>query len=479
MMPRDTQNLPLCVDLDGSLLRTDLLYESLLRLLKRNIFYLFLLPAWLGRGRAYLKQRIAEKTSLDIGLLPYHHPLLTFLRAEHKRGRTLYLVTAADQKHARQVAEHLGIFQEVLASDGRINLKGEHKARLLATRFGDGGFVYVGDSRHDLPIWRRAAGAIGVHLSRGQRRELAEKFNLIKEFPRESAWWHHLPRALRLHQWLKNVLIFLPLVASHQIFEFALLGQAILGFLAFSLAASSTYIVNDLLDLDADRPHPHKRRRPFAAGRLSLVFGLRLAAFCLLAGLLLGLLLPPFFLAVLVVYYLLTLFYSFKLKQVVMVDVVCLAVLYTLRVIGGVGIQQEEALSHWLLAFSIFLFFSLAVAKRYIELLALRRKREEAIKGRGYLAGDLELLSSLGVSSGFLSVLVLALYINSETVRALYRHPDWLWLVCLLLLYWVSRLWLLCHRGQVHDDPVLFVIRDRGSHFVLLLGLALVLLAIP
>ena len=467
-MARSTP-LPICIDLDGTLIRSDLLYESLLRLLKRNPFYLLLLPFWLAGGKAHLKQQIARRVELDPALLPYREALLTLLEEKRAQGHRLVLATACDQQLAVGVAEHCGLFDEVLASDGACNLAGPEKARALVERFGERGFVYAGNDETDLKVWRHAAEAWVVSDSpslQRRARQAAPETRLLDAAGTGAG--AALIRAARPHQWLKNLLIFVPLLTAHR-FELQSLLSAATAFLAFGLCASSVYLLNDMLDLEADRRHLTKRNRPFASGALALRTGLVVAPLLLLTALALAATLPTTFIAVLAVYYVLTLAYSFLLKQKELVDVLVLATLYTLRILAGAA-AVEVRVSFWLLALSMFLFFSLALVKRYTEMLAVSGRGETQAAGRGYRPGDLEGLSQMGAASGYLAVLVLALYINSDDIRRLYAAPEVIWLLCPLLLYIISRVWLLARRDELHEDPVVFVIRDRHSLFAAALG---------
>lgn len=475
--PAVTQQPPLCVDLDGTLVKTDLLLESLFVLLKTQPWAVLLLPVWLLRGRAYLKKQIAARAVLNVPALPYHLEFLQFLTEQYRAGRQLILATAADEAIAQSVAKHLGIFTHVVASDGATNLSGARKLDTLLERFGT--FHYAGNASVDLPIWRRAQGAILVNAPARVVRSAQRDACVHEVFPGEQGLRARLRafvKAIRVHQWIKNLLVFVPLFTSHQVGSPMLWVDTVIAFVAFSLCASSVYLVNDLLDLEADRLHPKKRNRPFASGALPVSYGL-IAVPLLLAG---GfgfalLLLPPAFSVALACYYALTVAYSFYLKQIVLLDVVVLATLYTLRILAGAA-AVAVPLSQWLLAFSLFLFLSLALVKRFSELQTLRRSNSTAAKGRGYFAGDLEQLASLGAASGYLSVLVLALYINSREVTSLYSHPALLWLICPFLLYWVSRVWLLAHRGQMHHDPIVFALRDKISYLTgLVVGIVMLL----
>jgi 4-hydroxybenzoate polyprenyltransferase/phosphoserine phosphatase len=468
-------SLPLVVDLDGTLIKTDSLAESFLALMRQNPLYLFLLPFWLLRGRAFLKRQISQRVTLDVSLLPYHHELLDHLKLEHARGRQLVLATGTDERIAKQVASYLQIFDRVLASDGAINLSGQNKRTRLVAEFGEKYFDYAGNSRRDLAVWSSARKAILVNPTKSLSRAAAGVTEIEQVFPSRKRRLRLYLQALRLHQWLKNLLVFVPLVMAHRFFELDLLGRTFLAFLAFGLCASSVYLANDLLDLPSDRHHPRKRQRPFAAGELSPYWGLGLAPFLQGLSLLVSLLLPLPFLGMLVIYYVLNLAYSFYLKRIVLLDVIVLAGLYTLRVMAG-SASISIWPSSWLLAFSTFIFLSLALVKRYAELVTMEAE-SGVVQVRGYQIVDKELLASLGSGSGYVAVLVLAIYISSGIAEIHYTRHYLIWLLCPLLLYWISYVWLMAHRGKMHDDPLVFTIRDRISRIVLLLAAVVLLLA--
>lgn len=452
----------LAVDLDGTLLRTDSLIESLLVLVREQPRALLQVPRALWQGRAVFKRWVSDRVQPDVARLPLETRLVEWLQDQRASGRRLVLVTAADQRLADRVGAHVGLFDEIIASDGVRNLKGAAKAHELVARFGERGFDYAGDSRADLAVWRVARRAILVGGTRLERaaRALCE---VEKVFPPQSARPRAMLRALRPHQWVKNLLLFLPLLAAHQITHVPTLLDAGLAFIAFALTASAVYLLNDLLDLSADRGHPSKRRRPFAAGDLSLIRGLALIpGLLLVAAFLAAVFLPPVFSAVLAGYFILTSAYSFWLKRQPILDVMTLAALYTLRVIAGAAAVSILP-SFWLLAFSMFIFLSLALVKRYTELRGLLVRGELTASGRGWHVDDLPLAQSLGIASGMVCVLVLALYVDSAQAQRLYAMPEALWLVCPLVLYWVSRLWFKTHRGEMHDDPVVFALRDPTS----------------
>ena len=452
---------PLCVDLDGTLLRSDSLHESVVRLLRSHPLRLFALPFWLLRGKAALKRRIAAYVALEAAALPYHAGLLHHLRGERARGRRLVLVSAADESVVRAVAAHLDLFDDVIASDGERNLAGAAKRDVLAARYGNGGYDYAGNASVDLEVWSAARRAVVVGGGPRIVRRLGDKVSEV--YPRPPRL-RTIVNAFRVQQWVKNLLVFMPLLMAPEATHPGLFLDAAAAFFAFSFCASSVYVVNDLLDLDTDRRHVRKRLRPFASGDLPLSVGLVLAPACLAAGLGLALLLPWRFFGVLVAYMIASTVYSWWLKHVPLLDVIVLAVLYAGRVIAGGAATYVEP-SPWLLGFSLFFFLSLAFVKRYAELYALQKDRS-SLQVRGYYPADLELITVNGTVSGYLSVLVAALYINGDRASGIYRHPELLWLVCPLLLYWVSRIWMLAHRGEVNDDPLLFAIKDRTSYVV-------------
>jgi len=476
--PTTTQPVavPLCVDLDGTVLRSDLLWESFVRLLRRNPLYLFAALAWWCRGRAALKRELARRVDVPVETLPYTEALLDFLRAERAAGRPLFLVTASDARLAEPVARHLGLFTEVLASDGQTNLRGNAKARKLVERFGPAGFDYAGNSAVDLGVWPQARAGIVVNASPALARRAARVTTVSHTFGSAPALARALWTALRPHQWVKNLIVFVPLLTSHRLLDRAALAGAAWAAAAFCLCASAVYILNDLLDLDHDRQHPTRRLRPLASGQLPLAVGLALVPTLFAAGLLLGLAWSANLALVLAVYAGLTMAYSWRLKQVPLLDAFLLAGFYTIRLVAGHA-ATGVAYSVWLLVFAMFLFLSLALVKRFRELQGLRQRSQTNAAGRGYVTDDLHLVAALGTSSGYLAALVLALYVNSQEVRALYAHPTLLLLGCPLLLFWVSRVWLVAHRGAMHDDPVVFALRDWASYVVGALMLGIIWLA--
>jgi 4-hydroxybenzoate polyprenyltransferase len=469
--------MPLVVDLDDTLIRTDLLHESVFALLKVSVFYVFMLPVWLLKGKANLKQQIADRVELSFDLLPYRKDFLDYLKQEHKGGRRLILATASNAAFADGVAAHLGIFDVAIGSTPSENNSGARKLARIQKLVGEAAFAYAGNGDVDVPIWKAAAAAVVVNASQATLKKAERATSVAGVFAGQRNNIFALIKAMRPHQWLKNLLIFVPLALSYQMYDMQSALQVWLAFVAFSLCASSVYLLNDLLDLPADRQHPTKRFRPFAAGDLSIVYGV-IAKFVLLAvAFSIALSLPVFFFPVLLIYYVCTVAYSLWLKRAPMVDVILLAGLYTLRLIAGAAAIAVEP-TFWLLAFSMFIFTSLALIKRYSELQLLQAEGGGQIVGRAYRSVDTETLAELGTSSGYLAVLVLAFYINSDTVTENYARPEALWLLCPMMLYWISRMWLLTRRGEMHDDPVVFTIRDRRTHYLAVAAACAVLAAI-
>lgn len=454
---------PLAIDLDGTLLHTDMLHESAFGLLKAAPLSVAKLP-WilLTKGKAQLKQWIAKQIDFDPAVLPYNHDFVQWLREQHATGRRLVLCTASDRSIAEPIAKHLGLFDEVMDSDGAVNLEGRHKAKALVEKFGDKGFDYAGNSTPDLEVWRHARKAIVVNATSQlltQVQAVAEVDRVFQGFNSPITIW---AKALRLHQWLKNALLFVPLLAAHQLTDTAAWQSLLWAFVAFSLCASSVYLANDLLDLESDRQHPRKCKRPFASGALAVWKGALAGPLLFGVSCALAYFVGVAFLQWLLVYFVITCVYSFKLKQLVLVDCMTLAMLYTLRIVAGAA-AVGSAMSFWLLAFSVFLFLSLAFIKRFAELQVQLLQGKHKAHGRGYLTDDAPLIQMLGIASGFMSVLVLALYLNSSEVLVLYAHPEWVWGLVPVMVFWISWLWLQAHRGEMHDDPLVFAVKDKAS----------------
>lgn len=469
---------PLIVDLDGTLIHTDMLHESALRVSRDRPLDVLRIPLWLLQGKAVLKSELASRSSFDASLLPYNEALLAWLKEERAAGRHIVLCTASDRAIARAVADHLGVFDDVLASDGGVNLAGDHKADALARHYGHGNFDYVGNSSADLKVWRRARKAIVVNGARGLARKAAELCKVEREFPPQKRGLAAWRKVLRIHQWMKNLLLFVPLLAAHHVTDVQAWLTLMLAFVSFSLCASTVYIANDLLDLESDRAHPRKRMRPFASGAVPAWKGVVLAPVLLVASFGLGALVGGTFLPWLVLYFVLTCVYSWGLKRVILLDCITLALLYTLRITAGAAAVSIPP-SFWLLAFSLFLFLSLAFVKRYAELQTQALCGRQKMHGRGYYTSDEPLMLTLGVTAGHASAVVLALYLNSDAVRQLYRRPEAVWCAVPVLIFWGSWIWMQAHRGHMHDDPLVFALKDRASQLAgLAFGAALVVGAV-
>lgn len=462
-MPSKTKkSQAIAVDLDGTLTLTDTLYEALLLLVRNKTYLIFLLPFWLLQGIAHLKQKVADHSELVIKDLPFNQPFIDWLNKQKLNGKKIILCTAANEKIAKAIVSHFDFFDDFIASDSKTNLKSGRKLDVLQERYGSEGYDYAGNSSDDLNVWSGASNAIVVNASDSVLDKASKLANVTKVFPTDRAGIADWLKALRVHQWLKNILLFVPLLSAHQISNTHSLSLLVIAFISFSLCASSVYILNDFLDLESDRSHPRKRLRPFASGKLSILYGIFAVPILITSSFYLGSLVGLNFLIVLLVYLALTVIYSFGLKRLVLIDCLALATLYTIRIIAG-AVAVSVPLSFWLLAFSIFIFLSLALVKRYAELLVQLREGKNSAHGRGYLVSDAPLLQALGVSSGYISTLVIALYLRSENVLALYSYPIAIWLLIPILLYWVSWVWLTSSRGEMHDDPIVFAAKDKTS----------------
>ena len=457
----------IAVDLDGTLIRSDLLVESLFLLLRYRPLLFAKALFWVFKGKVHFKRKIADAVTPVVETLPYNEPLIAWLQEQRKTdGAFLILATASETRLAQKVAAHVGLFDLVLGTEGK-NLASNNKREALVERYGDRGFEYVGNSSADLDVWRSASVVHVVNPEFGVLQRARRMGRMGQLFDDRAGYFRVLRKALRLHQWAKNLLVFVPLMATHQFSNLGLLIDGVLAFLCFGMCASSVYLLNDLLDLKDDRQHRSKRNRPLAAGTFPMMHAVIWIAGLLVLAFGLALLsLPWRFALVLCAYYIITLGYSLWIKRLVMLDVVTLALLYTVRVVAGAA-AIAAPLTFWILAFCMFMFLSLAFVKRYTELYDAKEQRKgNAMPGRGYQLQDFELLASLGGSSGYLSVLVLALYINDVSASTLYGHPKLLWAACPLLLFWLSRVWLLAHRGQMNDDPIVFALRDRVSQLI-------------
>jgi len=470
--------LPLVVDLDGTLIKTNLLYEATSWFVTRHPLRIASLVRWMLGGRGVLNARLAEACVIEAAVLPYNDVLVAWLFEQKKKGRCLVLAAGSHRQLAESVAQHLACFDEVLTTEREIDLTSHCRRDLLISRFGEKGFDYVGSSASDLVVWQAANHAHVVSSSQRLISKVRSLGNIAEVFDIGSPpYLSSMCKALRPYQWSKNILVFVPLCAGHRYGDEANIVQTLLAFIVFCFTASSSYLLNDLADVADDRHHSRKRYRPFAAGHLSLLHGwLIWPSLLFLAFAIAILLMSPAFVGCLATYFVLTTAYSLRLKQSAAIDVLALAGLYTLRIVAGAA-ATDIPLSFWLMNFSMFIFLSLALMKRFSELKAIRLGSADRIRGRGYGYNDANIVSGLGTASGYIAVLVLALYVQDIHSAELYRSPKFIWYMCPLLLFWISRAWLIAHRGEMHDDPVIFALKDRvtwwiGACVVVVFGLA-------
>lgn len=454
------------VDLDGTLTYTDTLVESCLKLCKKNPVNLFKLPFWLMEGRAQFKAKIGSQVDISAETLPYNHDLIEYLRSEKSKGRPIILATAANETIAHAVAAHLDLFDQVLASNDKQNLKGKNKLATIDKAIGHN-FVYAGDSHADIPIWQASQAGILVNTSKRVSNVVSKIITIEKDFPATTVDFPLWLKAFRVHQWLKNLLIFVPLLTAFSFQDTDKLIASFYAFFAFSLTASATYIGNDLWDLDSDRNHPRKKNRPFASAKIPIISGIAASLLLLMMGLLLAHYVSLELLEMLLLYLITTIFYTLALKAYVLIDVIVLSLLYTLRIIAG-SVAATVAISNWLLAFSVFIFFSLALVKRCSELVCLQEKGQANTHGRDYRTNDLLVLWPLGIGSALSAVVVFGLFISSPDTQIRYAWPQGLWIVAVCLIYWMARIWIKTSRGEMHDDPLVFAMSDFGSRITIL-----------
>ena len=441
----DSESIPLCVDLDGTLVKLDTLHQALFLLLRRDPVSMLKIPSWLRKGKAHLKDQVMRRVELNAPDLPYNTKLLNWLKQEHSKGRKLILATASNYRTANAVAEHLGIFDDVLASNEETNLRHTRKLDAIQKRFPT--FAYAGNDFADFPIWDAAEEVILANPSKAAKKEYAIRADHI--FMEQRPIGQMFIKAMRPQQWLKNLLIFSPMLLAHRFTDLRTLLYTTIAFFSFSFAASSIYVLNDLFDLSADQHHPRKRKRPFASGDLPISAGIMLTPLLVLMSLGLCAFLPPPFLITLLVYYAITTAYSWRVKQMPIADVLTLAILYSMRIVAG-SMATGTAVSGWFIEFAIFLFLSLALVKRTSELKDMKDSGAEndSHRERGYRVDDLPLLLGFGTAAGYISVFVFTMYLGSDKVAELYTYPSLLWIFCPLLLYWITRIWHLAWRGK-------------------------------
>ncbi|MET0313707.1 MAG: UbiA family prenyltransferase, partial [Hansschlegelia sp.] len=454
----EAKPLPLVVDAEGGLVRGGLLAEAALAYIRRNPLRAFAVIGQLMRGKAALGRWLAARVELDASALPLNEAFLAFAEAERARGRKIHLAVESDAPLATKLAESLGFADGVIAAGGG----GEARARLLSERFPDG-FAYAGDDAGDLPVWRAARESVVVGAAAATLTAVEAIRPPAKVIPRERLGLRTVLKAARVHQWAKNVLVAVPLVLGGKAFDLSAWATVGIGLLLLGVLASSTYVLNDLWDIEDDRRHWSKKHRAFASGRLSIATGLIAAPVGIVVALagaaMLGVAVLASFLAYLVV----TLAYSFRLKQAAVVDVFTLAGLFTLRLVIGIALAAVPG-SPWLLVFSMFLFASLSFAKRHTEMVRVALSGADKAGGRGYVAADAPFLIGMGVATGMSAVLVMVLYLIEEAFRAgFYSTPAALWAFPCVLFLWLGRVWVLSGRDELHDDPVAFAVRDKPS----------------
>lgn len=470
-------NSPLFVDLDGTLIKSDLLLESILLLVKQNPFAVFMLPLWLLKGRANLKHQLAKRVDIPYQLLPRNSEFHAYIKQQEETGRDIVLISASNQQQVRELSNHWGIFIDAIGSDEELNLKAETKLLRIIELNQKPGFAYAGNSSADLPIWDEADEIIMVNCARSLSTKLKHTEKSITRFDTPGSNLYKFFLAMRPHQWLKNGLLFLPLILSHQVNQADLALQTFIGFVSFCLCASSVYFLNDMLDLNSDRQHHSKQFRQFAAGNLPLIVGFLGVPLLLIAAFSVALLLPVEFIRILFLYWVLTTLYSFYLKRLIVIDVLTLATLYTFRIIAGSAAIAVDT-TIWLLSFSFFLFLGLAIVKRFVEYSNLLATNKTSTQGRGYSTSSLKILSVAGMCSSLIAVAVFAVYINAPDTTELYANPQLLWLICPLLLLLLGRIWRFAQKGKLDEDPVLFAVSDHASQVITLLCGLLVWLAI-
>ncbi|ABQ67503.1 UbiA prenyltransferase [Rhizorhabdus wittichii RW1] len=470
----DGDALPLVVDLDGTLTPADTLVESIVLLLRRSPLNLFRLILWLFGGRADFKRAVARHVTVDGAALPYNQPLLAWLREQKAQGRRIILATAAHGSIAEQVQRHLGLFDLLISTADGENMKGRAKLAAIRAAIGDR-FAYVGNGGPDMQVWAGSDAAIAVDVPAGELRRLRAAVPIEREFRSGEGRLGLWLRALRVHQWTKNALLFVPLLTAFSFLDIGKTIDVLLAFVAFSLVASASYVLNDIVDLENDRAHPRKSERPFASGRLPLLHGVALAIAGLVAGVLVATAVSWAFVLMLLSYLALTSAYSWTLKQYVLIDVLTLSLLYSWRIMAG-AVAIDVRLSSWLLAFSVFVFLSLALIKRCTELLVAQGSGRAGLRGRDYRTTDLAVLWPLGAGSALSSVVIFGLFISSPETAGRYASPELLWLAAFGLIYWLGRMWVKTSRGEMHDDPIVYSFKDRGSR-IALAGIIAVMIA--
>ena len=479
MSGNKSKDIALFVDLDGTLITTDTLLESIILLLKAYPLKIFSLIIWLFRDKAFFKDKVSKYKIPQADLLPYRDDVLDYIKEEKGKGRKVYLLTAANQKIADKVANHLGCFTGAFGSNDKTNLSGKQKLKRVYEIIGNAQFDYIGNSKADIPIWEKTNKIIMVNSKTVVKNKFKKSDNvqLINQ-KRHNTKFKIMIKGMRVHQWVKNSLLFLPIIMAHQFSNVNLLVAVLWAFISFSFCASAVYILNDLLDIETDRKHPTKKNRPLASGLMSVKIGVLLIFLLLLTSVLISIkMLSTTFLIILIIYIISTTAYSIILKQIILIDVIVLGGLYALRITAG-SFASGVDVSSWLLVFSMFFFLSLAFMKRYADLILMKQNNQDEIAGRGYHVDDLDLAQKFGITSGFVAMLVLALYINSDRVIELYKSPILIWFMIPVLFYWLMRMWMVTNRGKMIDDPINYAIRDKTTYVaIMIIGIIMLLAA--
>ncbi len=467
----------LCVDLDDTLVRTDTLFEITIKLIKNHPLLALKIPIWLTHGLAYTKHKIAKKARISAELLPYNKDVVRFIRKERKKGHPLCLATASDTLTATRITKHLNIFDNIIASDGITNRAGDKKAEAIIKTYGEKQFDYIGNSKADLAVWKHARRALVANAHPSVIKKAKNSANVTQVFPRKKRRKiKTFLKQIRIHQWSKNLLLLVPILTAHKIDNLTPFFNVTLAFIAFSLVASGIYILNDLMDLEADRKHPLKKHRPIASGHMHiLVAGYSMIAL-IITGITISIFLPAPFLIIIALYIIINITYSLHLKQIPLVDIFVLASLYVIRILAG-SAATGIATSSWLFIFATFIFISLALAKRVSELNGLGIRKKNKVSGRGYITKDKKTLTILGITSGYISLIIFVLYITSNTVTSLYARPNTLWLLLPLFFFWITRIWRLTHKRKMNEDPIIFAIKDMSSYIVATLAFVILVIA--
>ena len=468
--------IPLCVDLDGTLVFSDTLQENLIKLLLHKPEYIFVIPFWFLKGIAFLKHKIASEIELKYSLLPYNIKIIEYIKQKKRSGCKIYLSTGANEKIALGVSKYLKCFDDIFASNEILNNVGKTKAEILIKKFGYQKFDYIGNSNNDIPALQSSKKGLLVNANKKTIIKVNKNLNIKTTVQKKNITIYSVLNLLRIHQWVKNLLLFLPIIAAHQLHNLDNVANLIIAFFSFGFCASAIYIINDLYDLENDRIHEIKRKRPFANGSISILTGLILIPILLTGSLLIGYFINQSFFICLIIYIIITTFYTIFFKRVPVLDCATLSILYTFRIVAG-GIVVNVNPSFWLLHFSVFMFLSLAFVKRYLELINSSSKNNSELLGRGYYKSDIPVVLGIGLTSGFASIVILSLYMQSQTISKLYQTPEIIWFSLIIVLIWISYIWLKACRNQIDSDPIIFALKDKISWFLGFLVVLIFLIA--